>query len=193
SASVGQDLMYTALRTNLPNSRVAYIRVALPLEGIQNKVAALQHLIWTAAAITGFLALALAFWIAQRIAKPIRELTRGAEEIAAGAYGHRVYVEGGDEVGQLTRTFNHMSERLAAQFAQLDEDRQQLRTVLSSMVEGVVAIDADQKILFANDRAGQLLEFAPRSSVGRNLWELIRQRPLQDMIQSALAAGNNPV
>ena len=30
-----------------------------------------------------------------------------------------------------------MSERLAAQFAQLEEDRQQLRTILSAMVEGV--------------------------------------------------------
>ncbi len=187
STTVNQDMMYAALRTQLPQSEVAIIRVAMPLEGIQNKVAALQRWVWTAAGLTAFLTLALAFWLARRIAAPIRELTRGAEEIAGGGYGHRVYVEGSDEVGQLARTFNHMSERLAAQFAQLDEDRQQLRTVLSSMVEGVLAIDAEQRVLFANERAGQLLEFPTRSAIGRRLWELVRQRPLQEIVRLAMA------
>ena len=49
-----------------------------------------------------------------------------------------------------------MSERLGAQFVQLEEDRQQLRLILSGMVEGVIALTADQRILFANDRAAQL-------------------------------------
>jgi len=190
SGSLDQDMMYAALRTDLGNSKVAFIRVSVPLAGIQDKVASLQRLVWSAAALTGLLALGLAFWIAHRIAKPIRELTRSAEEIAAGAYGHRVYVEGGFEVGQLTRTFNHMSERLAAQFAQLDEDRQQLRTVLSSMVEGVVAVDHEQRVLFANERAGLLLEFATRTAVGRFLWELVRHRSIHEVIRAAMAQGN---
>jgi two-component system, OmpR family, phosphate regulon sensor histidine kinase PhoR len=194
SVTVGQDMIYVALRTQpaaggQADPAVAFIRVALPLAGIQAKVASLQRLIWSAAALTAFFALALAFWLAHRIAKPIRELTRGAEEIAAGAYGHRVYVEAGDEVGQLTKTFNHMSDRLASQFTQLDEDRQQLRTVLSSMVEGVVAVDAEQRVLFANERAGHLLEFAARNAVGRFLWELIRHRSIHEVIQSAMSRG----
>jgi two-component system phosphate regulon sensor histidine kinase PhoR len=188
-ATLDEDMMYVAMRPQLPGSKVAFIRVALPLAGIQEKVATLRRLVWTAAALTGFLALALAFWLAHRIAKPIRELTRGAEEIAAGGYGHRVYVEGNDEVGQLTRTFNHMSERLAAQFTQLDDDRQQLRTVLSSMVEGVVAVDPEQRVLFANERAGQLLEFATRNAVGRYLWELARHRSMHEAIRGAMAQG----
>jgi two-component system phosphate regulon sensor histidine kinase PhoR len=189
SPTLGQDLLYVAQRVDLPGSRVAFIRVALPLAGIQNKVASLQHLVWTAAALTALLVLAPAAWLAHRIAKPIRELTRGAEEIAGGAFGHRVYLEGGDELGQLSRTFNYMSERLAAQFAQLDEDRQQLRTVLSSMVEGVVAVDVEQRVLFANERAGQLLEFSTRNAVGRFLWELVRHRSVHEVIRGAMADG----
>lgn len=189
STSVAQEMMYVALRTDLPQSKVAVVRVALPLAGIQDKVATLQRLIWTAAALTALLALALACWIAQRLVGPVRELTRGAEQIAAGDYGHRVYVDRGDEVGLLTRTFNHMSERLAAQFAQLDEDRQQLRTVLSSMVEGVVAVDPEQRVLFANERAGQLLEFSTRTAVGRFLWELVRNRSIHEVIRSAMVEG----
>jgi two-component system phosphate regulon sensor histidine kinase PhoR len=79
-----------------------------------------------------------------------------------------------------------MSERLAAQFSQLDEDRQQLRTILGGMVEGVIALDAGQRILFANERAGELLEIQTAAAVGRKLWEVVRQRPLQQVVRRVL-------
>ena len=83
-----------------------------------------------------------------------------------------------------------MSQRLAAQFAQLEEDRQQLRTILSGMVEGVVALDAEQRILFANDgprpAAGVL---SSRGGVGRKLWEVVAQRLLQDVVRRPCETG----
>jgi two-component system phosphate regulon sensor histidine kinase PhoR len=54
------------------------------------------------------------------------------------------------------------------------------------MVEGVVALDADQRVLFANERAGQLLEFPTERPVGRRLWELVRQRSLIEVVRRAL-------
>ena len=187
SSTLNVDLMYLALRVDRPGEDPYVIRVAMPMTKLQQRVGALTRLVWVTTAVTGLIALGLAYWLANRIVRPLHELIRGAEQIASGDYGHRVFAGEGAEVGTLSRSFNHMSERLAAQFAQIDEDRQQLRTVLSSMVEGVIAIDPDQKILFANDRAGELLDFNPRTAVGRHLWELIRQRPLQTVIQSALA------
>lgn len=189
SSTAGERMMYLALKTEPANSEVAIVRVALPVAGIEAKVRQIQGLVWAAAALTAFMALAGAFWLAHRFSRPLRDLIEGAEQIAAGGYGHHVYVEGRDEMGRLALTFNHMSERLAQQFNQLDEDRQQLRTVLSGMVEGVVAIDAEQHILFANERAGQLLNFPTRQVIGRPLWEIVRQRPLQEIVQRALVEG----
>jgi two-component system phosphate regulon sensor histidine kinase PhoR len=156
----------------------------------ENELESIAGGLWTAAAAAAVLALGLAFWLARRITRPVQELTTGAQRIAAGAYGHRVYAEGPDEVGQLARTFNHMSDHLAAQFSQLDDDREQLRAVLGSMVEGVVAVDRDQRILFANDRAGELLDFAIRPAVGRRLYEVVRQRGIQEVVQATLNDGS---
>jgi two-component system phosphate regulon sensor histidine kinase PhoR len=186
STTLGRTLTYVAVRMDEPDSPVAFVRVALPVDDTDDKLAAVNRLVWVAAAVTAALALALAFWLARRVTRPLTRLTRTAEFIAAGGYGHKVYAESQDEVGQLAGAFNRMSKRLAAQFAQLDEDRQQLRAVLSSMTEGVVAIDAEQRILFANDRAGQLLDFPARAAVGRRLWEVVRQRALQDVVEKAL-------
>jgi two-component system phosphate regulon sensor histidine kinase PhoR len=151
------------------------------------ELADLRGLVWMTAVVTSLLAMALAFWLARRIALPIQELTEGAKSIAAGDYGHKVYASGADEVRTLAQAFNHMSERLAAQFAQLDEERQQLRAILSGMVEGVVALDARQRILFANERALALLDLVGQAVIGRKLWEVVRQRGLTELVRKALA------
>jgi two-component system phosphate regulon sensor histidine kinase PhoR len=191
SQTVHQSMMYAALRTGAGKGRVAYVRVALALDHIQEQLAELHQIVWTAACVTGVAAMALAFWLARRITRPVQELTRGAESLAAGKYGHKVYIPGNDEVGTLARTFNQMSLRLATQFAQLDEDRHQLRAILSGMLEGVVALDARQQVLFVNDRAAQLLDFQAPSAVGRRFWEVVRLPALQDIVRRALT-GSEP-
>jgi two-component system, OmpR family, phosphate regulon sensor histidine kinase PhoR len=185
SATLGQPMTYAALHVD-GRGPVAFVRVALHLADVEERLGDLRRLVWTAAAGTALAALALAFWLAGRITGPLRELTEGAERIAAGGFGHKVFVGGRDEVGALAHTFNHMSARLADQFTQLAEDGDQLRAILSGMVEGVVALDGAQRILFANDRAARLLEFTAAAPVGRFLWEVVRHRPLLDVLQRTL-------
>jgi two-component system phosphate regulon sensor histidine kinase PhoR len=187
SSTLSQRMMYVALRADDDSRPVAYVRVALPLDKVEEQSAWLRRVVGSAAAIAGVAALALALWLARRVTRPLQELTAGAERIAAGDYGHKVYAAGGDEVGTLARSFNEMSQRLAAQFAQLAEDRQQLRMILSGMVEGVVALDAEQTILFTNERAAQLLGFGAQATTGRKLWEVVRRRALQDIVRRALS------
>src|SRR5262249_422997 len=77
---------------------------------------------------------------------------------------------------------------LSVQFTQLEQERQQLLAILSGMIEGVVALDADQRILFVNERAAQLLEFSTGAAAGRKLWEVVRQAALHDIVGRALAS-----
>jgi two-component system phosphate regulon sensor histidine kinase PhoR len=148
-----------------------------------------QHgliLVGGAAMVALLSSLALGSWLARRLGRPVHDLIGAANKIGDGAGGQHVYAEGLGEIGELVRSFNHMSEQLDARIARLEEDRQQLRTILSSMVEGVVALDASQRILFANERATQLLGLPSPAPVGRRLWEVVRQRPLLDVVQRAL-------
>ncbi len=130
--------------------------------------------------------LLLSLWLSRRISQPLEELMHAAEHIGVGNQRPRVLLGASGEVASLGQTFNDMSERLATRIARLEEDRQQLRAILSGMVEGVVALDAGQRILYANDRAMDLLELQMQSPVGRRLWEVVRQRGLLDVVQRAL-------
>jgi len=128
----------------------------------------------------------LAYLLARRFARPLSELTDGARRLAQGDLGHTIRVSGGREHAQLAAAFNAMSSRLAATFALNAHDHEQLRTILSGMIEGVIAVDHELKVLFANDRAGALLGFDPQTAVDRKLWEVARQRGFQELLEKGL-------
>ena len=190
SFTIGKDMMYVARRVDASDSPIGFVRLALPVADIDGQIGQLQRLVWTTAGITAILALGLAWGLAQRVARPMQELRRAAASVANGEYGQKVYIERHDELGALASAFNQMSLRLATQFSQLDQDRQQLRAVLESMVEGVIAVDARQNILFANDRAAQLLEFRISEAVGRGLWTVLRHRAIHALVDRLLSADD---
>jgi two-component system phosphate regulon sensor histidine kinase PhoR len=133
----------------------------------------------------------LAYLLAGVFARPMGELTDGARRLADGDLGHKIRVSGGREHAALAETFNAMSGRLAATFAQLEHDREQLRTILSGMVEGVIAVGEDRRVVFANDRAGRLLGFDPAAAGGKTLWDAVRQPAFRQIVEKGLT-GTEP-
>lgn len=131
----------------------------------------------------------LAFLIVQRRFQAIQDITEVTRQIAAGRFEQRVYAGGRGELAGLTRSMNEMSEQLSARTARLTAESEQLRTILGGMVEGVIAIDGGQRIIFVNQRAAQMLDLQPPVA-GRALWEVARHRPLQDVAQRALAESS---
>ena len=106
----------------------------------------------------GVLLVVCAWWSGQ-LARSIGELKRAVENIGRRRPASSLPKTTNWACSARRSTASANGWRRASR--QLEEDRQQLRTILSGMVEGVVALDADQRILFANDRA------APAAGVHR--------------------------
>ena len=105
-------------------------------------------------------------WLARRLAQPLQELTEGAEQIAAGDYGHRVYLDRKDELGQLADTFNHMSTRWRRSSPSSTRTASSCGPSSASMVEGVIAIDAEQTHPL-RQRPGRPAAGVPPRDIGR--------------------------
>jgi len=133
-------------------------------------------------------AIGAAFILARRFASPLVELHEGARKLADGDLGHKIRVAGSTEHAELAETFNAMSGRLADTFHILEHDREQLRAILSGMVEGVIAIDGRQRVVFANERAGRLLEFDPVKAVNEQLSDVTRLAAFHAVVERGLAA-----
>jgi two-component system, NtrC family, nitrogen regulation sensor histidine kinase NtrY len=61
------------------------------------------------------LAILLSSWAAARVTRPVEQLARAAQDVAAGEWDTRVEVHGGDEIAQLAESFNRMTAELLAQ------------------------------------------------------------------------------
>jgi two-component system, OmpR family, phosphate regulon sensor histidine kinase PhoR len=159
----------------------------LPDEFIDAAVA--RRWIWGLVAAESLCVLGLSYWLIGVIVRPVGSLNAAADAIAAGDYDHRVYVPGRDELSALAGTLNRMSQSLGARMTQLSQTAARQSTVLGGMIEGVIAVDARQRIVLANEAAGRLYGFRPADIEGRALLEVVRNHALHAAVTTGLATG----
>jgi two-component system phosphate regulon sensor histidine kinase PhoR len=189
SRTLGIRMMYFAQRVDDATGQpIGFVRVALPMQSVEQRVARTQGLVWGVALLVGVATLAVTSWVVARITQPLRSLTAAAEAITAGQYGHKVHAPSGDELGALADAFNRMSAELGQQVHRIRDDQALLTAVLGGMVEGVVAVDVNQRVLFANDAARTLLVLPPGDLAGRPIWAIVRHPAVQQTVQEALAS-----
>lgn len=99
----------------------------------------------------------LSFLLAQILITPIRALTLGTRQVAAGDFSQRIEVEGQDEIGVLTRNFNHMAKVLQDTISEAENERNKLSTLFLHMTDGVVAFSASGNLIHCNPAATQML------------------------------------
>ncbi len=91
----------------------------LLIENSRAQLASLKAYIQGTALIVGFagilLGLALSFWTASRVTRPLRQLASSVREVSSGKWETRASVASTDEVGQLAQDFNRMTEQLVEQ------------------------------------------------------------------------------
>ncbi|MBM3970747.1 MAG: HAMP domain-containing protein [Planctomycetes bacterium] len=198
SRSVGEPFEYCAVRVGSREAPRGFVRVALPWTPFESRLQATARLVWSTAVVVLVCTLALTYWLAWRLVHPLETLTQAAQAIEAGNLGQEVLVASRDEIGMLAGAFNRMSRELASRVDQLQvktrqssEQSELLETVLGSMIEGVVVIDAQQRILYANVAAGPLLDLPATQAVGRSLFEAARHPRVQKVIEQALL-GEQP-
>jgi two-component system phosphate regulon sensor histidine kinase PhoR len=143
-----------------------------------------QWMLWTAAGL-GVAASAAVMWLSLRkVFMPLEELSREARQ-AAGSNGD--LVDRGDDLGVLATILSRMQRDLSQRMGQVQENSQQLQTVLESMIEGVLAVGTDQRILLANDAGRALLDFTAPEPVGKPLLAVTRARPVYEAVIEAFA------
>ena len=86
----------------------------------------------------------------------------------------------------LAEVMNRMASQLENRMKTVLQQRNELEAVLSSMLEGVIALDSNERIISMNSAAGMMFDTHPERVAGRNLQEVIRNLALQRFATSAL-------
>ena len=132
--------------------------------------------------------LPLAFFLARSLTRPILELTRRAIQLASGGSEREVHVRSRDELEGLSRAIGEIGIQLRNKIEEISKEKDYLQTVLKGMVEGVLVVDGNGRILMANDAFRSLLSLS--SDVADKMpLEVIRNAELEAAIRRALKSG----
>ena len=145
SHTIGADFLYVALP--IPGGAV---RLAYPLSAIQETSRAIRNTLIRGSLLAVLVAILLSAFAARSLAKRLRQIVAFAEQVAAGDLGARVTDYGSDEISQVATALDATARTLEHSFAQVENSRNELETLLNSMEDGVIAVSADDKVQWAN-------------------------------------------
>lgn len=183
SETIRYDMLYVAVLVEGEGGPVGFVRLAVPLSRVEERVAGLRQTLLLAWLLVTLLSVVLASLIAERTAHPIRRLTAVARRLAEGDLNARLYVSTEDEIGQLTRAFNEMADRLRTQVHTLAEEQSRLAAVLESAASGIVITDAEGEVRLMNPAAAQLLDTTAERALGRSFAQAVRYHQLIELWQ----------
>lgn len=186
SDTLGQNLLYVAISTNIADPNANVIRLALSLKEVEESIYNLWTVLIGGLLVFFVVAALISYRIALSLTRPLEQITRVAKRIKNMDYNARVKVRKQDEIGELGNAINAMADSLDVQMTRIRENESQLESVLDNMINGVVMIDRDGRIVLMNRQAEEILGFSAKELVGRNFGEAKQQYELQQMIQEGL-------
>ncbi|NQU39770.1 MAG: HAMP domain-containing protein [Lentisphaerae bacterium] len=189
SDTLKRTLKYVAIPVTRNGSIVAVVRVSRPLAEIRWTRRVSYQQILLGGLCTALLFAGIALHFSRRITQPLEMMRRGAQRLAAGDLDARLPVTRPDELGALAEALNSMAVQLGERIETIGRQQVEQQAVLSCMVEGVLAIDPEGRVLYINEAAARLLDVTPTQAQGRILPEVVRHSELQRFSSATLTTG----
>ncbi len=186
SHTLNKNMMYVALPLNKGDAVAGVVRVAFPLTRLQDALARVHKKMITGGIITAILAIVVSWRIARKLSRSLNDMKSGAERFARGDFSQPLALPAPQEMRRLAQALNVMASQMDDRIRTVMSQRNQQEAVLSSMVEGVIAIDGEQRVISLNQAAAGLIGVPLEQAQGRILTEIIGHPSLKAFVLHSL-------
>jgi len=188
SQTTDADTMYAAVAVRA--GPVAFVRVALPLNAVRDRVASLRRQALVGLGV-GVIVSLIPTWLASVfLNRRIRGVAETATRYREGDFSRPARDYGSDEIGIVANALDHSARELGARLADMTRERAHLEAILGGMAEGILLVNAEGKLVRTNPAVRSMLRL-PASTEGRHYLEVLRQPDLAAQFSKALA-GDTP-
>jgi two-component system phosphate regulon sensor histidine kinase PhoR len=133
------------------------------------------------------------FFFVRRVMQPLASVTTAVAAIAHESQEPSVSLRHGDEIHTLAAAVTRVGQHLRERMETLSREHNQLLAVLGSMVEGVIAVDRDERIVHMNQAAGVILRMTSEMSIGQPVWEIIRIRAITEILSDTIRGSEEVI
>ena len=190
STTVKEDLMYVAVPVLSDGQTIGIARVALALTTVKETISSATRTIIVALVAIAALIVAATIFITRHITLPLRQITRGTEEIARGNLNQSVSIKTNDELGKLGKTFNAMASQLSQTTTLAGAEKSRLEVVLASLADGIIMTDDSGKVVLANPAASRLFGFQVGEAKGHSIIEVVHDHEIHALYKKSVASGH---
>jgi two-component system phosphate regulon sensor histidine kinase PhoR len=194
SATLGVKMLYVAipLADESPeehNKSVNVLRMAMPTSAIDQALQSLRMKIALSGFVVVLLAMLAAILVSRRISRPLELMTEGAKQFARENFTTSLAISSNCslEVGTLATAMNSMAQKLQERFSTIVQQRNELQTILASMVDAVLVIDNNKQIKTINTAASHLFDVSAEKATNKSTQEILRNINIERLVNLTLA------
>jgi len=125
-----------------------------------------------ATALALIITIILGYLVAKSITEPINDVTKKAALMAKGDFNQIVDVKSDDELGKLAEMFNFLTGKLEITLGEISSEKSKMETILNYMADGLVAVNKNGRIIHANPKAMEMLDFSEEMILEKKYDEL---------------------
>ncbi|MHC1698218.1 MAG: two-component system histidine kinase PnpS [Geobacteraceae bacterium] len=185
SATLGTNMIYTALPFQTTSGQPGVIRLALPLSRVDAAMTSLGTILGASLLLAVICSLLLSYILSFITSRPLRSMAAAAALIGKGEFGSRIPISSSDEIGELAEVLNEMAEKTESQLERISAEKNRLDTILRGMGEGVIVTNDSGIVTLANP-AFRALFSLDQSCIGKALIEIARQPSLNNALKKVL-------
>jgi two-component system phosphate regulon sensor histidine kinase PhoR len=191
SDTLKQDMMYVALPLVVDQTLIGVLRTSIPVTAVDERIGSIRFRIGIGVLLVALLASGVSWFVSKRITTPIERMRDGAMRFASGDLFHRLPEPDTLEFSGLAVSMNQMAEQLQQRLDEITSQRKKTEAVLSSMREGVIATDLDQRVISINPAAARMFDVPMKTVGGRSVLEIIRNHEFQELINRSMSTGES--
>lgn len=190
STTIQQEMIYVACPVKEGNNIIAIIRTSISLGAINKKLSEIYIRIIMAGVIIIIFATILSGIVSTKLTYPLKEIKNWSTHLALGEFQYEFPVKlcKSEEINSLFDSMRKMALKLDEQFKTIICRKNEFEAVLASMVEGVLAIDTNERIININNSALKLFNINHEEIRGKFIQEVIRNSKLYEFIRQTLTS-----
>ncbi len=183
SHTLQKEMLYVAIPLQKESRTAGYIRLSRPLAEITLTIDGMGKtifniLLWT---IISFLLIALLFSL--KMLSPIGRLAAFTGKVHTGDVSGALWIKSRDEIGLLSDNINEIVKALQEKIRTADEEKRKLESLFSGMSEGVMVLDAENRIESVNRGMEEMTGRFRGEVIGKTLLEAFRNIELHDALE----------
>ena len=179
SKSTGADMLYVAVPISIKGVLKGYVRLAHPLLDVQSAIGKTYNSFFLALLIVAVCSLIIAIIFSYRLTAPIKAMEKFTERLRQETPEGSILLNTADETEKLADNINYLVNELKSQIRLAKEENSKLVAAFASMTEGVLILDAEDKVEAANRAFNNMLEPGFAEITGKTLLEAFRNVELQ--------------